>query len=94
MASKKEQRQQAQIAELEIKKRNGMMRAVAAFVVLFVLIFIKTSLTSAGVEWANSQIANMGIFVIAIVAAGFCGIGTRDWNRARKALDAIYAKRK
>ena len=86
--SKKSKRLQNEIAQLTIKKRNGMMRAVGAFVAIFVLIALKTGFTTAGYEWANTQIANMGIFILALVAAGVVGIGTRDWNRARKAIAA------
>lgn len=86
--SKKQRRLENEIAQLKIKKRNGLMRAAAAFVAMVVIIALKTSFTTAGYEWANTQIANMGIFILALVAAGVVGIGTRDWNRAKKAIEA------
>lgn len=95
MSSKKSKGRRAQrIQELEMKKRSGLIQAIAAIVIMVVLIIIKTTFASAGTEWANSQIANMAIFACAIVAAGFAGYGSRRWNRARKELDALSSGRK
>lgn len=90
----KNQKLRNEIAELEIKKRNGLMRAVAAFVGMFVLILGKLLLADAGVEWVNEQWVNMALFVLALVAAGICGIGARDWKRAKDAINAAYSKLK
>ncbi len=87
-SNKKRQRIENEIAQLEIKKRNGLMRGVAAFVGMVVIIVVKTSLTTAGYEWANTQWVNLGMFVLALVAAGVAGIGMRDWQRARNAIKA------
>ena len=90
--SKKRAKLQQQIEELEIKKRNGLMRAIAAFVGLFVLIAIKTYFVSAGFEWANSTFANMGIFMLAIVAAGVAGMGTRAWKRSKDKITDLRSR--
>lgn len=87
-SNKKKQRLKNEIAHLEIKKRNGLMRGIAAFVVMIVLIALKTGFTTAGYEWANTMVANMAIFILAIVAAGIAGVGMRDWQRARLAIRA------
>lgn len=87
--SKKQRRIQNEIAGLEIKKRNGMVQAILAFVALAVLISIKVNLVAQGFEWANSIIANGAIFILALVAAGFAGIGTRNWQRARRAIESL-----
>ena len=92
--SKKERRAREEIAQLEIKKRNGMMRAVAAFAGLAVLIAIKVNLAYQGVEWANTMIANGAIFILAVVAAAIAGMGTRTWNRARMQIQALQIKLK
>lgn len=92
--SGKKRRLQEEIVQLEIKKRNGMMRAAAAFVGMAVLIAIKVGFSLQGAQWANTEIANLVIFLLAIVAAGIAGIGTRDWSRARNELRAKQAKLK
>lgn len=92
-SNKKKQREN-QIAELKIKKRNGLMRAIVAFVGLAVCIFIKLSLTNMGFEWANSNVANMIIFVLALVAAGIAGFGSRDWMRSKQKIAQIRAQMK
>lgn len=95
MSSKKGKERRAQrVQELEAKKRAGLIQVIAAIVIMVVLIIIKTTFSTAGAEWANSQIANMAIFVCALVAAGFAGYGSRQWNRARKELDALGAGRR
>lgn len=80
---KKRKNAQIKIAQLEIKKRNGLMVAAAAFVGLAALIALKLTLEGQGVEWANSTFANMGLFVMAVVAAGVAGWGTRSWRKSR-----------
>lgn len=87
--SKKQRRIQNEIAGLEIKKRNGMVQAILAFVALAVLISIKLNLVAQGFEWANSIVANGAIFILALVAAGVAGIGTRNWQRARRAIESL-----
>ncbi len=95
MSSKKSKGRQAKrIQELEVKKRSGMLQAVAAFVIMVVLIFIKTTFSAMGAEWADAFATNAVIFILALVAAGFAGYGTRRWNRARKELDQLKAIRK
>lgn len=87
-------KREARIQQLQVKKRAGLLQAVAALVIMVVLIFIKTTFTSMGAPWANTQIANMGIFICALVAAGFAGYGSRKWNLARKELDSLESHRK
>lgn len=91
-ASKKRAKLQQQAADLELAKRNGMMRCIVAIICFTVLIIVKLSLTYSGVEWANSVQANGAIFILALVAAGFAGIGSRDWKRAKDQLAAVQQK--
>lgn len=81
-----------QIAQLETKKRNGMMRAVVAFAGLAFLIWIKLMLQGQGVEWVSSTFANLALFILAIVAAGVAGMGTRAWQRARTEIARLEKK--
>lgn len=91
-SSKQKAKRQQRIQQLEVKKRSGLMQVIAALVIMVVLIVIKTTFTTMGAAWANTQVANMGIFIAALVAAGFAGYGSRKWNRARKELDALNHK--
>lgn len=87
-------RREQRIQELEVKRRSGLIQVIAAIVIMVVLIIIKTTFTISGAEWANTEFANMAIFVCAIIAAGFAGYGSRRWNRARKELVSLGYQRK
>lgn len=79
---------QQRIAELEHKKRSGLIRCVASIVLFAIIIALKLSLQPVFV-WLNSTAANAAIFILALVAAGFAGIGSRDWTRARRELESL-----
>ncbi len=85
----KQKKLEQEIARLESQKKVGLLRAVAAFLGLFILIGLKTILQGQGYEWANSLIVNMALFVLALVAAGVAGLGTRKWNLARKQIERL-----
>lgn len=89
----KKKNAQIRVANLQIKKRNGILVAVAAFVGLAVVIALKLML-QGNMEWLNSTFANMGMFILAIVCAGIAGWGTRTWNRARKEIAIIESRSK
>lgn len=83
---------QNRISELEIRKRNGMMRAIVAFVGLAVCIAVKLHFEYQGAEWANSMYASLALFILALVAAGVAGMGTRAWKKCRDEIRALEAK--
>lgn len=85
---------QVKVAQLEIKKRNGLVVAVAVFVALAVIIGLKLSFEAQGVEWAATPFANLTLFVLAVVAAGVAGWGTRTWKRARDEIRVIEKRSK
>ena len=82
------------IAELKIIKRSGMMRAVAAFVGMAALIAVFLTFRYQGAEWADSVFGSMVLFVLALVAAGIAGIGTRTWKRAKDEMEDLQRKLK
>lgn len=94
MAKRKQSKSemQRQIALLQIKKRNGLMRAIVAFVAMAVVIMIKLYFQGEGAEWANTSFANMGIFILAIVAAAVAGMGTRSWKKASDQVKELERK--
>ena len=82
------------IAELKIIKRSGLIRAVAAFVGMVVLIAVYLTFQYQGAEWANSTFGSMALFLLAIVAAGVAGLGTRRWKLARNEMLELQKKLK
>lgn len=90
--AKKQKQIQAEIAELELKKRNGLMRCIAAIVIFIVLIIVKVTLVNQNVEWASSDFANIAIFVLALVFAGICGMGSRAWVNAKRQIEALQER--
>ena len=85
---------QVKVAQLELKKRNGVIVAVAAFVGLAVLIALKLGFEAQGAEWAASPIASLALFILAVVAAGVAGWGTRTWRRSRDEIRVIQSRSK
>ena len=82
------------IAELRIIKRSGIMRAVAAFIGMAVIIAVYLTFQYQGAEWANSTVGSMILFVLAILAAGVAGLGTRRWKLARNEMEELQKKLK
>lgn len=82
------------ISELRIEKRNGMMRAVVAFVGMAVLIAFYLSTQSQENGLANTQIGSLLLFVTAIVAAAIAGMGTRAWKKAKDEISRLEKKLK
>lgn len=85
---------QAKIAQLTIRKRSGIVIAVASVAIMALLIAIKLNFQMQGAAWANTQWASMGIFICAIVAAGFAGYGTRTWKRSNDEIKRLQGKLK
>ena len=86
MAKGKSKKRQQEIAELQVKKRSGLVRMIFAIVFFAALIFVKTSLVNMGVAWANTEIANGAFFMLALVFAGIAGWGSRAWSVANRKL--------
>lgn len=82
------------ISELKIAKRNGMMRAVAAFVGMAALIAFYVSMQVQGAGIANTDMGSLLLFVTAIVAAAIAGMGTRSWKRAKDEIAELEKKLK
>lgn len=86
MAKGKSKKQAQRIAELQVRKRTGLVRTIFAIVLFAALIVVKTTLVSMGVEWANSTPVNGGFFALALVFAGIAGWGSRTWAIANRQL--------
>lgn len=94
-ASKKQNKAKLKIAQLELKKRNGLFICAAAFIGMAVVIALKLYFQyQVGAEWASTQWASMGLFIAALAAAGVAGWGTRSWRKAKDEIKAIQEKYK
>lgn len=91
-SSTKKAKLQQQLGELELKRRNGFMRCIAAIVGFAVLIVLKLTLSSSGAAWVDTTVANAVFFAMALVAAGIAGIGSRDWKRAKTEMEALQQR--
>lgn len=95
MAKRMSQREiRNRISELKIIKRSGMLRAVAAFVCMVAVIAVYVTFQAQGAEWANSMFGSMVLFILAIIAAGVAGLGTRRWKKARDEIAQLQNKLK
>ncbi len=93
--SNKKNKALVKIAQLEAKKRKGILAAIGAFVGLALLIALKLFFQyQMAFEWAASGIASIALFILAIAAAGIAGWGTRMWRKARDEIRLIEQKYK
>ena len=79
-------------AELEVKKRNGLMRLVGAIIVFVVITAVKETLVAQGVAIASDMMVNALFYITALVLAGVAGFGSRDYVRANGQLRAAREK--
>lgn len=77
------------IAELEIRKRNGLLRAVASVAgfILIAVLYTKGIQMSSALE--GSMVVRGMIYITAMVLAGVCGYGARAWYRADNEIKAL-----
>lgn len=90
--SSKKQRVLEEIAELEVKKRNGLMRVLGAIIAFVVITAVKESLVAQGVAIASDMFVNALFYITALVLAGVAGFGSRDYMRASNQLRATREK--
>lgn len=90
--AKKKQRMMANLEEMELKKRSGLIRVVAAVVIFVVVTAIKEAGVQAGVELASDMFVNAAFYIMALVLAGVAGYGARDYVRANNEIRAIQTK--
>ena len=89
MAKKNGKKRAQEIAELEVKKRSGLVRMIFAIVFFAALIVVKTTLVNNGVEWANYTFVNGAFFALALVFAGVAGWGSYAWSNANRKLKEL-----
>ncbi len=90
--SNKKQRLLDEIAELEVKKRNGLVRVLAAIIIFVVMTAVKQSLVAQGVALASDFFVNALFYITVLVLAGVAGFGSRDYARASNALRDARAR--
>ena len=89
MSKRNSKKHAQQIAELEVKKRSGLVRMIAAIVIFAALIVVKTTLVSSGAEWANTTVAYGAFFALALIFAGVAGWGSYAWSNANRKLKQL-----
>lgn len=87
--SKSQKGIETQIAELEIRKRNGLLRGIASIAAFIVV----AALYTAGIETSSALEGSLPIraviYITALVLAGTCGYGARAWYRADNEIKAL-----
>lgn len=83
-----------EIEALKIKRRNGMMRLIAAIVAFVVVTAVKEALVYQGFQLASDIIVNGLFFMFVVVMAGVAGWGSRDYMRANNEIRALEQKRR
>lgn len=83
-----------EIALLTIKKRNGLIQAIAAFAGMIVIIVLKIYLEGINFPWASGYVGSIAIWVIAIIAAAIAGMGTRSWRKAKDQIKRLSTQLK
>ena len=80
---------QTKIVELEIRKRNGLLRAIASIVGFILIAALYTMGMYSWEAIEGSMIIRGAIYMAAMVLACTCGYGARAWYRADKEIKAI-----
>lgn len=88
----KKKRIQHEIEMLKIKRRNGIMRVVAAIVIFIVVTAVKEAAVFQGVAIASDMIVNALFFAMVVVLAAVAGLGSRDYVRANNEIRALEQK--
>ncbi len=89
---KSKSRLQAELKVLNAKKRNGLIQLFGAIVLAIIVVLIKTTLESYGVEWATNNVVNMIFYLLLIVMAAVAGLGGRKWSKSRREADDILVR--
>ena len=80
-----------QIAEHELKKRNGIIKLAGGFAAFVVVAVVHTTvIINTGGDGDNMFFRAL-VYLSALVCAGFAGYGARDIYRANNAIRAIRA---
>lgn len=82
------------IDALKVKQRNGLMWAIIAFLAMVALIATYVNLQSQGVYWTTTSFGSLVPYIAAVIAAGFAGVGTRKWKKARDEIKKLEKKLK
>lgn len=89
---KKKQRMEAELEELLLKKRSGLIRVIIAVAVFVVVTAVKEAAVAQGVALASDMFVNAAFYIMALVLAGVAGYGARDYVRANNQMRDIKAK--
>lgn len=90
--SKKERKLREEIAELEQKKTRGFMQAAGGIIIFVLFLIIRQVLVANGMFDPETVAASVVTYAIAVVAAGFVGIGAYHYSRAKTKIGDLQSR--
>ena len=90
--SKKERKLREEIAELEQKKTHGFMQTAGGIIIFVLFLIIRQVLVANGMLDPETVAASVVTYAIAVVAAGFVGIGAYRYSRAKTKIGDLQSR--
>lgn len=90
--SKKERKLREEIAELEQKKTRGFMQMAGGIIIFVLFLVIRQVLVANGIFNPETVAASVVTYAIAVVAAGFVGIGAYHYSRAKTKIGDLQSR--
>lgn len=90
--SKKERKLREEIAELEQKKTRGFMQTAGGIIIFVLFLIIRQVLVTNGIFNPETVAASVVTYAIAVVAAGFVGIGAYHYSRAKTKIGDLQSR--
>lgn len=90
--SRKERKAREEIAELEQKKTRGFMQAAGGIIVFVLFLIIRQVLVANGIIDPEVAAVSFVTYAIAVVAAGFVGIGALRYSKAKTKIGELESR--
>ena len=90
--SKKERKLREQIEELKQKKTRGFTQAGIGIIVFVLFLIIRQVLVANGIIDPETLVVNIVTYALAVVAAGFVGIGALHYSKASTKIKELEAR--
>ena len=90
--SKKERKLREEIAELEQTKTRGFMQTAGGIIIFVLFLIIRQVLVANGMFDPETVSASVATYAIAVVAAGFVGIGAYRYSRAKTKISELQSR--
>ncbi len=90
--SKKERKLREQIEGLKQKKTRGFTQAGIGIIVFVLFLIIRQVLVANGIIDPETLVVNIVTYALAVVAAGFVGIGALHYSKASTKIKELEAR--